>query len=172
MAFQVISNYGENRTDSVPQGTVFVPNSSFETDFINAGDAHHSFSGLFSNTSLELLVLADNRTSSGNVSVESEPFVLPRWSAVLWTAVLVSVMGLGLLGNSLVPLVVLRTRDLRTSTNFLLVNLAVADVLVLVVCLPTALTELHTRPNTWVLGAFLCEYTWVLIEFSVSTSNA
>ena len=37
-------------------------------------------------------------------------------------------------------------------------NLALADLLILLVCLPTALIELYTSPNTWVLGPVMCEY--------------
>jgi len=90
--------------------------------------------------------------------IEGDTTSFPDWFISLWTFVLSFVMCLGIFGNSLVPIVVLRTRDLKTSTNFLLVNLAVADILVLAVCLPIALTELHTMPGIWVLGEFLCEY--------------
>ena len=110
------------------------------------------------------LVIGTNQNDS-NSTTESETYSstggfdsFPEWVVILWTMILVSVMVLGIFGNVLVPVVVLRTRDLKTSTNFLLVNLAVADILVLVVCLPTALTELHTKPDVWVLGEFLCKY--------------
>ncbi|XP_068200492.1 uncharacterized protein [Palaemon carinicauda] len=83
--------------------------------------------------------------------------VFPEWAVGMWTGVLVFLMFVGVTGNVLVPIVVMRTRELRSSTNLLLVNLAAADLLVLLVSLPTALTELHSRPETWVLGQHMCK---------------
>lgn len=91
-----------------------------------------------------------------HLGVEVELF--PEWVVGVWTGVLVTLMAVGVGGNVLVPVVVMRTRDLRSSTNLLLVNLAAADLLVLLVSLPTALIELHSRPETWVLGEPMCEY--------------
>jgi hypothetical protein len=58
----------------------------------------------------------------------------------------------------LVPLVVCRTKDLCNSTNLFLINLSVADLLVIIVCMPTVLIELHSQPEVWILGEGMCEY--------------
>ncbi len=50
-------------------------------------------------------------------------------------------------------------RDMRTSTNIFLVNLSIADLLVLLVCTPTALIEMIHHPDRWILGPWLCIYT-------------
>ncbi|ETN64589.1 hypothetical protein AND_003664 [Anopheles darlingi] len=57
----------------------------------------------------------------------------------------------GLVGNSFVIAVVFRAPRMRTVTNFFIVNLAVADVLVIVFCLPATLmsnifVQWRTRP--------------------------
>lgn len=49
------------------------------------------------------------------------------------------VFTVGLVGNSFVIAVVLRSPRMRTVTNFFIVNLAVADILVIVFCLPATL---------------------------------
>lgn len=100
-------------------------------------------------------------TAVMHMGVEVELF--PDWVVGVWTGVLVTLMVVGVGGNVLVPVVVVRTRDLRSSTNFLLVNLAAADLLVLLVSLPTALVELHSRPETWVLGEPMCEYAGLFL---------
>jgi hypothetical protein len=41
---------------------------------------------------------------------------------------------------------------LRSSTNLFLLNLSVADLLVLAVCTPTSLLEIATRKDAWILG--------------------
>jgi hypothetical protein len=46
---------------------------------------------------------------------------------------------LGIIGNSFVVAVVMRTPRMRTPTNFFIVNLALADLLVLIFCLPVTL---------------------------------
>lgn len=49
------------------------------------------------------------------------------------------VFALGLVGNFFVIAVVFRSPRMRTVTNFFIVNLAVADILVIVFCLPATL---------------------------------
>lgn len=51
---------------------------------------------------------------------------------------------------------------MRNSTNIFLTNLSIADLLVLLVCTPTVLVEVNTRPETWVLGQEMCKYMIVL----------
>lgn len=49
------------------------------------------------------------------------------------------VFAVGLVGNFFVIAVVFRSPRMRTVTNFFIVNLAVADILVIVFCLPATL---------------------------------
>lgn len=73
------------------------------------------------------------------------------------TVVCALVLALGITGNLLVPYVVFRTKELRNSTNIFLINLSIADLLVLVVCMPTVLIELHSNPEVWILGERMCK---------------
>ena len=54
---------------------------------------------------------------------------------VAYTAVFI----VGIVGNSCVVLVILRTRSMRTVTNLFILNLAVADLLVIIFCIPPTL---------------------------------
>uniref|UniRef100_A0A3B3B6V7 Neuropeptide Y receptor type 2 n=1 Tax=Oryzias melastigma TaxID=30732 RepID=A0A3B3B6V7_ORYME len=60
----------------------------------------------------------------------------------------------GVTGNSLVVYVVYKFRNLRTVTNFFIINLAVADLLVNTLCLP--FTLIYTLYNEWMFGQVLC----------------
>ncbi|XP_041790159.1 neuropeptide Y receptor type 2 [Chelmon rostratus] len=60
----------------------------------------------------------------------------------------------GVTGNSLVIYVVYKFRNLRTVTNFFIVNLAVADLLVNTLCLP--FTLVYTLYDEWKFGQVLC----------------
>ncbi|XP_036964486.1 neuropeptide Y receptor type 2 [Acanthopagrus latus] len=60
----------------------------------------------------------------------------------------------GVTGNSLVIYVVYKFKNLRTVTNFFIVNLAVADLLVNMLCLP--FTLVNTLYGEWKFGQVLC----------------
>ncbi|XP_041642210.1 neuropeptide Y receptor type 2 [Cheilinus undulatus] len=60
----------------------------------------------------------------------------------------------GVIGNSLVIYVVYKFKNLRTVTNFFIVNLAVADLLVNTLCLPFTLVQ--TLYGEWKFGQVLC----------------
>ncbi|XP_071540444.1 growth hormone secretagogue receptor type 1-like [Panulirus ornatus] len=85
-----------------------------------------------------------------------------------WCLVLLLV---GLLGNLLVPVLVVRDRDLRSaSTSVFIVNLVAADLLVLVVCLPALLSELYAPPAVWVLPFSMCKVV-TYVEFTVAHAS-
>ena len=77
---------------------------------------------------------------------------------ILWptVALLVTVFVVGVVGNLLVIVVVWRNQDMRNSTNFFLVNLSVADLLVIVVCMPPALVDILEKEQ-WKFGPVMCE---------------
>lgn len=69
----------------------------------------------------------------------------------------------GLVGNAFVCLAVYRNHSMRTVTNYFIVNLAVADFMVILFCLPA--TVLWDVTETWFLGDALCK---ILLYFQVS----
>ncbi|KAH0563580.1 hypothetical protein KQX54_002636 [Cotesia glomerata] len=81
-------------------------------------------------------------TDSGAIPVEHVPDRFYRHSVAMTAVYCVAYMlvfSIGLVGNSFVIAVVYRSPRMRTVTNFFIVNLAVADVLVIVFCLPATL---------------------------------
>ncbi|XP_007568129.1 neuropeptide Y receptor Y2, like [Poecilia formosa] len=84
-----------------------------------------------------------------------------------------TIIGLGVLGNSLVIYVIYRFKTLRTVTNFFIANLAVADLLVNTLCLP--FTLVYTLQGEWKFGSTLCfllPYAQVLaVHVSTVTLN-
>ncbi|XP_042207059.1 neuropeptide SIFamide receptor-like [Homarus americanus] len=75
---------------------------------------------------------------------------------------------LGLIGNCFVIAVVFRTPRMRTPTNYFIVNLAMADVLVIVFCLPATLLSSIYYP--WMLGWIMCKLVAYVQAVSVSAS--
>ncbi|TNN00076.1 orexin receptor type 2 [Takifugu flavidus] len=73
-----------------------------------------------------------------------------------------------LIGNSLVCFAVWKNRHMRTVTNYFIVNLSFADVLVTIICLPASLVVDITE--TWFFGNTLCKIVPYLQTISVSVS--
>nr|XP_015800024.2 orexin receptor type 2 isoform X1 [Nothobranchius furzeri] len=73
-----------------------------------------------------------------------------------------------LIGNSLVCFAVWKNRHMRTVTNYFIVNLSLADVLVTIICLPASLVVDITE--TWFFGDTLCKIVPYLQTISVSVS--
>ncbi|XP_046739134.1 orexin receptor type 2-like isoform X1 [Diprion similis] len=74
----------------------------------------------------------------------------------------------GLVGNALVCVAVYRNHSMRTVTNYFIVNLAVADLLVILICLPP--TVVWDVTETWFLGLRLCKAVPYFQTVSVSVS--
>jgi hypothetical protein len=79
----------------------------------------------------------------------TEPIPFYRHSfamAAMYCFAYLLVFAVGLVGNYFVIAVVYRTPRMRTVTNFFIVNLAVADILVIIFCLPaTLLSNIFVR---------------------------
>ncbi|KAK9873411.1 hypothetical protein WA026_022472, partial [Henosepilachna vigintioctopunctata] len=84
-----------------------------------------------------------------------EEFIYPK----TWTWILISfhvlVFVVGILGNFLVCVAVYRNHTMRTVTNYFIVNLALADFLVIIFCLPP--TVVWDVTMTWFFGVFMCK---------------
>ncbi|KAK3931406.1 Orexin receptor type 2 [Frankliniella fusca] len=84
-----------------------------------------------------------------------ETYVFPTTYEWLLIALHAAVFCVGLVGNALVCAAVYRNPGMRTVTNVFLVNLAVADFLVILLCLPP--TVVWDVTETWFMGMALCK---------------
>ncbi|WAR28380.1 OX2R-like protein [Mya arenaria] len=87
-----------------------------------------------------------------------------------WALVVVYVITflVGVLGNILVCFAVCRNKDLQTHTNIFIVNLAVADLTVIVVLLPSALSVDVT--DTWLFGGAMCKISIAIGTMCITVS--
>ncbi|XP_050681936.1 thyrotropin-releasing hormone receptor isoform X2 [Leptidea sinapis] len=97
-----------------------------------------------------------NSNSTFEMSNFTEYAEIPYYIKATSMSFCIVIMCLGVIGNVMVPIVILKTKDMRNSTNIFLVNLSIADLMVLLVCTPTVLVEVNSKPETWVLGKELC----------------
>lgn len=104
--------------------------------------------------------LGQNFSGGGAAGDGNDTFDRPVFPAYIRNTSMVFcvvIMCLGVIGNVMVPIVIFRTKDMRNSTNIFLVNLSIADLMVLLVCTPTVLVEVNSKPETWVLGEEMCK---------------
>ncbi|XP_046405980.1 neuropeptide SIFamide receptor-like [Ischnura elegans] len=87
---------------------------------------------------------------------------------VVYCVAYLIVFAVGLVGNCFVIAVVYRSPRMRTVTNYFIVNLAAADILVIVFCLPATLMSNIFVP--WVLGWWMCKTVPYVQGVSVAAS--
>jgi len=82
-------------------------------------------------------------------------YIIP--SVVEWFLIVAHfvVFVVGLVGNALVCMAVYRNNSMRTVTNYFIFNLAVADFMVILFCLPP--TVVWDTTETWFFGDILCK---------------
>ena len=95
-------------------------------------------------------------TSSSGVMMIREPVNV----TLALTVVCCFMLLVGIVGNLMVGFVVWQNKTMRTSTNFYLVSLCAADMVVLLICLPSALFEYY-MDDVWYLGDISCKYFYI-----------
>lgn len=90
-------------------------------------------------------------------------YIYPQFYEWVLICIHTIVFIIGLVGNALVCVAVYRNHTMRTVTNYFIVNLAVADFMVILFCLPP--TVVWDVTETWFLGDVLCK---ILLYFQVS----
>ncbi|KAL4229344.1 hypothetical protein ACF0H5_012383 [Mactra antiquata] len=103
------------------------------------------------------ITFCDNETFSNSCMIEKK-HPTPSYeftSQVSYTIVLVITFIIGILGNTLVIFVVCLNRNMKTSVNIYLINLCIADILVLAVCMPTVVVDIYAR-EVWYFGSAMC----------------
>ncbi|XP_059175675.1 QRFP-like peptide receptor [Physella acuta] len=98
-----------------------------------------------------------NMTNATDIIV---PMYITVW--VIFANILVFLVGV--LGNLLVIIVVLCVREMKTATNLCLMNLSVADLLVLIICQPSSLLEFFYE-EIWLIGNVMCKLVNFLESF-------
>ena len=80
------------------------------------------------------------------------PYILPIPGVI---ALYVIILMLCVVGNATVVIVVIKKRGMQTFTNYLILNLAVADLSAALICIPLEL-PLEINGQQWIYGSFFC----------------
>ena len=94
--------------------------------------------------------MSGNNSDLSIYSVEWLPG-LQTATCILYTVILL----VGIIGNTLVIIIVTKYRDMRNATNLLLTNLSVADLFLLIFCVADGYQHLYGK-DKHSLGTFMC----------------
>ena len=112
---------------------------------------------------------------SNSTSIAGEDFEMPRHrlNDPHWTGIVIvfyaTVIILGALLNILVVATVIKTKQLWTTTNIFIANLATADIFVCIFDLPLSLYQAFT--SNWIFGRALCHTIHMTFGVVVYTST-
>ena len=106
-----------------------------------------------------------------NDSVDMDPYGYQEpFGAKLFKLILEVIIGLfGVIGNIFVCIVILKTAKLRSSTYYFICSLAIADIGVLLVCLPFAVIK-QELVTDWPFGEGFCLYIYPATEIFFGAS--
>lgn len=90
-----------------------------------------------------------------------EAFIYPETSEWVLIAVYSITFLVGVTGNFLVCFALWRNRSMRTVTNIFIVNLALSDLTIIIVCLPPTLIADATE--SWFMGRAMCKIVLYLM---------
>lgn len=105
------------------------------------------------NSDLWATNISTSDTLNGDEVVPVQSWVFPFMASIY-----ACIFGVGVTGNVLVILVIARDRRMRNTANYYLISLSVADLMIIVCCLPVAAYEMYTE-EVWNLGSALCKYS-------------
>lgn len=107
-----------------------------------------------------LMSTATSSVASSTASASAQPQLnidVPLSTIYISMIAYAFIFAIGFFGNALVILVAYCSRRAQqNSTHYCLVNLSVADLLLIIVCMPSAVLDLFSK-EVWYLGYFLCK---------------
>jgi hypothetical protein len=118
----------------------------------------YSIKNVTSITNKDLLVNL-SKNNEDNHSNTSEP--------ITFTVLYGLIFLFGIISNSIVIMVYLFNKEFKNHSKYFFANLSISDILVLLVCVPVAITDLFTD-GQWKFGEFYCR---VFIHFFIFFSR-
>jgi len=78
---------------------------------------------------------------------------------ISWFIVFITVILIAFIANTFIILAILRDKTMHTSTYFYIINVAVADIILVLSCLPERIAALFHSNDGFLLGMFACKFT-------------
>ncbi|KAH3818311.1 hypothetical protein DPMN_119915 [Dreissena polymorpha] len=111
----------------------------------------------YDNGSMDSMLNVSDLLDYETIPYLGEKRALPVYEVVLKVILFTVIIIIALVGNLLIIVSVIRQKQMQTTTNFYIANLAVADLLVTIFCTWVHLVN-NLNNNNWVLGRFFCKF--------------
>ena len=122
------------------------------------------------NGALENLTLSKESDAGCNPFTKQDPTSIKAIKAACY----ILIMLLSLLGNSAVIAIVAKNRHMRTTTNYLIANMALSDLLLSSFAVPREIAEIFIGFRRWLInglaGAVLCKAVYFFQDISTAVS--
>ncbi|XP_013773150.2 thyrotropin-releasing hormone receptor-like [Limulus polyphemus] len=123
--------------------------------------------------------VTDSNTSACNITMDiiststtlPEPSFYPMHYRIIGTTFQGLIFLTGVLGNIMVVIVVTKTRSMLTTTNCYLVNLSLADLMVLVASVPNEVLSYYLLGDEWIWGRAGCVIFIFLQYLGINASS-
>ena len=118
----------------------------------------------------------ENSTELNSAEVECIPFTIEDSvsTKAIKATCYIMLMLLSLLGNAAAIAVVAKNRHMRTTTNYLIANMAVSDLLLSTFAVPREMTEIFIGFRGWLIdglaGEVLCKVVYFFQDISTAVS--
>ena len=113
-----------------------------------------------------------NITANGSSSWSCYSLINPLAEKLVQTVASGLILVVSLVGNSLIVIIVFKTPTLRKPMNFMIVNMAISDLLFTIFLFPLSLVEMQA--DSWLIGdsllQTLCKITFFLLIVSATVS--
>ena len=120
------------------------------------------------NISTQIICNLTTEICTGPEITSESPAAFEKVVAVVVPIIFGLIAVLGFCGNLLVIIVVVSNKQMRNTTNLLIINLAVADLLFIVICVP--FTAAGYAMPTWPFGTVFCKIYQYMINVTAYAS--
>jgi hypothetical protein len=108
-----------------------------------------------------------NHLSINNNNNESN---IGQIGSLIFASTFALIFVIGIIANLLVIAVFILKNEFRQFTNYFFVNLSIADILIVLICIPVAISDLLS-PDEWIWGHLYCQI-YHFIEYCVTSVSS
>ncbi|KAI1292323.1 Tachykinin-like peptides receptor 86C [Halotydeus destructor] len=120
-------------------------------------------------SSLENTSYIEQPCPSNSTSGEkANPYVMPLWAQLVWSIAFGSMVSVSVMGNLIVIWIVVAHRNMRTVTNFFLLNLTLADLMM--ATFNAIFNFVYMLHSHWPFGGLYCLVSNFIATLTVSSS--
>ncbi|KAH9425964.1 Substance-K receptor [Dermatophagoides pteronyssinus] len=170
------SQLNQQQTNLPSTLTLMMTNTTMSSIWETITMNNNNFNNYNDNNNNNTLIDMMTDTTTGNYSLdlldeeqmERNIYIMPLYQQILWSIIFGTMVFVAAGGNIIVIWIVLTNKRMRTVTNYFLVNLSVADIMVST--LNVIFNFIYMLNSNWPFGELFCKITNFIAILSVGAS--